>query len=295
MTVFRFAPFQRLPFARSLARGYQDVRDLFSSIKICKSHDMHHIDRVLWNALRAFEACPSPTAPQAREWVLWAALLHDVDDRKFFTSSSSNENARTILETHNVPRSDLVLDMIDAVSRTKNGDSVPHAFIEAGIVNWALIPRYADRLERVGFQGILRTVQYGTTIERPLFTDSTPRPRSENELFTIIQKERRWCPLHRSPARFSTVDFLIDDVLSTSTHVPIKNPFVRDAFRARNRVVVNYIIEFGRWGFIDLEELASVDQVLRLTPSHIDLENYYRSMDEVVKDEFEVSSVSLHI
>ncbi|MFO0005143.1 MAG: hypothetical protein ACK559_28840, partial [bacterium] len=91
-----------------------------------------------------------------------AALLHDADDRKYFTPSKPDlkyENAVQIitesLESHANPTMliiDQVCEMISYVSASGNGNSVPERCTEKPYLLW---PRFSDRLEAIGTIGMI--------------------------------------------------------------------------------------------------------------------------------------------
>ena len=90
-----------------------------------------------------------------------AALLHDADDHKLF-STENNANARRFLESRAVPpdTADRICRVINGVSFSKNGDRRPDT-PEGRIV------QDADRLDAIGAVGIARTFAYGGKHGRP--------------------------------------------------------------------------------------------------------------------------------
>ena len=98
----------------------------------------------------------------SREIVALAALLHDADDHKLF-STSDNANARAFLRENQVPSemADRICEVINAVSFSQNKDRRPET-IEAKVV------QDADRLDAIGAIGIARTFAYGGEHGRPL-------------------------------------------------------------------------------------------------------------------------------
>lgn len=121
-------------------------------------HDAAHSMRVYRNAIWIAEKEPGCN----REIVALAALLHDADDHKLF-STSNNANARTFLMENSVPSEqiEVICKVINAVPFSKNKDRVPET-IEAKIV------QDADRLDAIGAIGIARTFAYGGEHGRPL-------------------------------------------------------------------------------------------------------------------------------
>ena len=114
-------------------------------------HGADHTLRVYRTALRLLaeepEADPLVTA--------LAALLHDADDPKLF-STENNENARTFLREAGAPPEtvEAVCRAVNSVSFSRNGLSRPDT-PEGRIV------QDADRLDALGAVGAARTFAYG--------------------------------------------------------------------------------------------------------------------------------------
>ena len=114
-------------------------------------HGADHALRVYANAMkiaRSEEACDLLV-------VALAAILHDADDDKLF-STENNANARAFLEARRVPpeTADRICEAINAVSFRKNRGKCPDT-PEGRIV------QDADRLDAIGAVGIARTFAYG--------------------------------------------------------------------------------------------------------------------------------------
>ena len=133
-----------------------NLQEILERSEIDDGHGINHALAVLNHAKNALTVSSTPKEECKQNAVLYAALLHDADDRKFFPNSRDNKNVRYILETvlpGELKIHKLVLRMIDLVSCSKNGNSVD------GIDEdemWMLIPRIADRLEASGPTGVLR-------------------------------------------------------------------------------------------------------------------------------------------
>ena len=121
-------------------------------------HDAEHSMRVYRNACMIAEE----EAACDREIVALAALLHDVDDHKLF-STKDNANARIFLTENHVPtkRINRICEVINSVSFSRNKGRRPET-IEAMIV------QDADRLDALGAIGIARTFAYGGEHGQPL-------------------------------------------------------------------------------------------------------------------------------
>lgn len=117
--------------------------------QIKESHGFQHVSAVLSHAQNAVDSQTPPLSPQHTTEVLLAALLHDVDDHKYFPSHMKFENAEKIMNDLEVIDADTrtaVIEMISWVSCSVNGNSVPRKIEQSGEY-WRLIPRWSDRLE----------------------------------------------------------------------------------------------------------------------------------------------------
>ena len=132
-----------------LERAAAYIRTLFSADS--GGHDAAHSLRVYRNALMIADEETSCD----RTILSLAALLHDADDHKLF-STENNANARSFLEENHVPpeRIDRICEVINSVSFSRNKDRRPET-IEAKVV------QDADRLDAIGAVGIARTFAYG--------------------------------------------------------------------------------------------------------------------------------------
>lgn len=157
-----------------------------SDAKVCRSHGIGHAIRVMTHAARALRL-DSRVPRSERIAVMLAALLHDADDRKFFKTWSSLDNARQILRATFPALEDRVCTMIDLVSASKNGNSVPPEAVDRP---WILWPRFCDRLEACGWIGVERCWEYTMTKGLPLFTAETPRGSTVEAIRAIATPER---------------------------------------------------------------------------------------------------------
>ena len=132
-----------------IAAAIAYVQGLFQNN--CGGHDAAHTLRVYRNARHIAELEPGCD----REIVALAALLHDVDDHKLF-STRNNGNARAFLAAQGgePERIDRICQVINAVSFSQNKGGRP-ATPEGRIV------QDADRLDAIGAVGIARAFAYG--------------------------------------------------------------------------------------------------------------------------------------
>ncbi len=121
-------------------------------------HDAEHSLRVWRNAMHLADAehgCD-------RRIVSLAALLHDADDPKLF-STENNANARAFLASQPISEAETerIVEIINGVSFRHNRDRRPPT-LEGQIV------QDADRLDAMGAVGIARTFAYGGAHGRPM-------------------------------------------------------------------------------------------------------------------------------
>ncbi|HJJ35916.1 MAG TPA: HD domain-containing protein [Methanocorpusculum sp.] len=140
----------------SLSSLLEKVQALFAGD--ASGHDAAHSIRVYRMACRIAdeESCD-------RDIVVLAALLHDADDVKLF-STEDYANARRIMTEEGVPASIQVrvIDAISTVSFKGTDTQTPHT-IEGKIV------QDADRLDAIGAIGIARAFAFGGSRGRALY------------------------------------------------------------------------------------------------------------------------------
>jgi len=132
------------------------ARELFKDN--ADGHGIDHTLRVYQNAMIIANSEPKCD----KMMVALAALLHDADDHKLF-STKDNENTRGFLSNHHIEESvaDSICDIINSVSFSKNRDREPDS-LEGKIV------QDADRLDAIGARGIARTFAFGGSHGRTL-------------------------------------------------------------------------------------------------------------------------------
>lgn len=162
-------------------RIMNQLNKLFTGI--CKSHDINHIKRVTHHVEFALKYLGLPL--NIHYMVIFATILHDANDGKFF----KEDNVKNILEKCFFSEDDikLIKMMISFVSSSENGDKIPEEAINRP---YLLYPRYADRLDALGKEGIIRCYQYCVTKKIPLFTTETVVPRDIDDVWNIATVER---------------------------------------------------------------------------------------------------------
>lgn len=125
------------------------VKEIFKDVH--GSHDFSHTMRVYKIALEIAKEYSEVDI----ELVSLSALLHDVDDYKYF-ATKDNENAKKFLKSQNIPEDKIaeICRIINEISFSKNQGRKPSS-LEAMIV------QDADRLDAIGAIGVARTFSFG--------------------------------------------------------------------------------------------------------------------------------------
>ncbi len=239
-----------------IALAIKLLTDIFEHHNIPESHGIVHALSVTENARRALDCCTN--IPEKRkELILLAALLHDADDRKYWPRDS--RNAESILQQvivddvddqgdndnkqDNQDSIDLVLRMIDYVSCSKNKNSIPSEAIDHPEL---LYPRYADRLEALGEIGVFRCWHYAYEKKGDLFLDSTPRPKSVEEIYSAAKG--RFEQYHGNYS--SMMDHFYDKLLHLADFSVsgCDNSFFIEEARKRRQIIEEVCLHFGLTG-----------------------------------------------
>ncbi|KAI4150244.1 MAG: hypothetical protein LQ341_001127 [Variospora aurantia] len=161
-------------------RAYMSSQPQFDA-----SHDYAHLQRVLSMAEHILEVVERTLDPPARGYdhtaIRLAALLHDVDDRKYLGPSSSNDSSQKIEEEETpggVAKQMLldlgcssalaskVQDIVSCVSYTteRNDPQLVQDILQ--IHPELAVVQDADRLDAIGAVGIARAFTYGGAKDR---------------------------------------------------------------------------------------------------------------------------------
>jgi uncharacterized protein len=228
-----------------------NLKKLLYKNNVCESHGIDHAIKVMNHATKALESFDYNLTQEETKCVLLAALLHDADDSKFFPKNTQNENVRLLLSNEqNVDSINLIIEMVNLVSSSKNADIIPPNIIDK---EWMLIPRYSDRLEAIGIIGIKRCYQYNKTSNRLLFVDTTPRVKTIEELWMVASIERynNYCG-----KSVSMIDHYYDKLLRLC-FFPIKNEYLINMSKIRIRPVIDFILYFGEKYVIDDNDIIN--------------------------------------
>jgi uncharacterized protein len=229
----------------------QRLTILFEGVE--EGHGILHAIEVLnnaWNAIRDELLFNTELTPHRVLAIQLAALLHDADDRKIFPVYQGNAKriVTEVLREDNIqliPMVNLIEEMISLVSASRNKE------VWTG-PDWMTIPRDADRLEAIGWIGVVRCYNYCKHIGTPLFTPDTPRVTTEEELARIATPERFKAYTGGS---LSMIDHFYDKLVHVST-LETKNPWLLKEAAIRRQVMIDFLFEFGRTGTIDESRFA---------------------------------------
>lgn len=241
----------------------QEVKNFYSeNPQIKESHGLKHVLAVYDHAQKAIACCsPALSAMDAMQ-VSVASLLHDVDDSKYFTDDKiPYRNAKTIMNTVKIPKEsrNRVLTMIDLVSCSKNGNTVPSFIADSGNYH-LLIPRWSDRLEAVGKIGVVRCYQYSKEKGLPLSSDQSPRATTEKQVWEYATPER----FEAYQARGGSSEDMISHYYDKLLHVARPpNDSVRDSYleaQAKKSALplIEICLRFGRTGVVDEEYILGL-------------------------------------
>ena len=229
---------------RSMVQQINSARD--EQNQIDDSHGINHYLTVVQNVSYALECTILIMTDKEKLLVKLAALLHDIDDHKYFPSHHNFENARKFLEKDsiqkidNITRNDIstILLMIHLVSSSIHGDTIP-----LHIPEWYLYPRYADRLESIGVVGLERTLEYTIKKAQPIFLSNTKRVnKGKNELYNSVATIERYNNYKKS---VSMIDHFYDKLLRLGDF-PITNDYFVMECTKRIDPLVHFIMDFSK-------------------------------------------------
>ena len=203
------------------------------------THGLEHALAVMDNAYQAILHSKDIITVRQMYLIQLAALLHDADDAKYFPNNNNCENARQILiydQNLSLREIETIVEMISLVSASKNKDNIPK-----NCPHWMLIPRYSDRLEAIGLNGIKRTLQFMIEKDQPLFLETTPKAKTLEELNKIATYERYEQYTSNSVSLF---DHIYDRLLH-SGNFPIRNKYFDFECSKRMKPLYDLALVFG--------------------------------------------------
>lgn len=239
-------------FPESFEDTTEFLEEILNNANVSKCHGIEHAKQVMYNAFKALHYEEYNINDEDKQAVLLAALLHDADDKKFFPEHNNYENLRKILQKNG--KSDEFIEkvvyMVSIVSASKNGDNIPENVVGK---EWMLIPRYADRLEAIGIIGVERCYTYNINVSKmPLYVDSTPIPKTEEDIWKEASEERY---KKYNGNSVSMIDHYYDKLLRVSIF-PIRNKFFDEECIIRRRPLIDLLLLFGNSGTITNEQIV---------------------------------------
>ncbi len=169
------------------------VNNLFLKHQIVGSHGIEHTMTVL----KQFVVNVMPYSneygkQEMRSLIMYAIILHDVDDRNYFPTHKNNENAREILNlmkgnVFTQENINIIIQMINLVSTSSNGCQV-----DPKLEKWMYIPRDCVRIESLGYPGVVRAIQFtfGKDSSNPLYKEDTPIVSNQEEYQLHVTSEK---------------------------------------------------------------------------------------------------------
>lgn len=128
--------------------------------------------------------------------------------------------------------------MIELVSFAKNGNT-----IAKDIPILYYLPRYVDRSEAIGIEGLYRSYLYNLEKTGIIIVseESTPRPKSEAQLFEMsIGRDIEYMKEGKSK---SLVDHFFDKLVHIALPKEINNPFLESFYQTKQKEMVNFVLE----------------------------------------------------
>ncbi|KAL9185656.1 hypothetical protein ACHAXT_003433 [Thalassiosira profunda] len=261
------------PYANVVPDAVEKVKEFYANhSEIKASHGWkEHVSVVFDHAEKALLSLECSLPPKEEMEVKLAALLHDVDDRKFFPDACpvTYPNARAILELVGISSGEegdtsnnsheRIIQMISWVGCSENGNSVPEE-VKKNETYHLLIPRWADRLEAVGAKGVVRCYQYNQERGRPLCSDKSPRPTSEEELWSYAPPERLQEYMDRGGTSTDMISHYYDKLLHIARPPKdiVRNPYLEKMAVSSSKDLVDVCLRFGRLGAVDEDHIMAL-------------------------------------
>ena len=262
LTSGRFiSSFERVVLTQRVVKLVERFYNDHTEIKV--SHGFRHVKAVYQHACKAIECHQPPLKPLVSMEVKLAALLHDLDDRKYFPDHVDYQNARSILHAADIPAESIgsVLAMIRLVSCSENGNTVPDYIVDRGDY-YLLIPRWADRLEAVGAVGVVRCFQYNREKMHPLSSPKSPRSQTHDEVWEHATPDRFEAYQQRGGTSGDMISHYYDKLLHIARPPAsiVRNSYLERMGEESAKELLEVCVRFGKTGVVDvdyIEQLAS--------------------------------------
>lgn len=259
-----FAKFPDTSFIEQAIERVQEFYSEHDEIKI--SHGWDHIRAVFDHTIKALRSLEGKLSAKTAMEIQLAALLHDMDDKKYFPHTCPGEypNASSILEALDLTLTSKshgqILKMISWVSCSDNGNSIPEE-VKYSEAYHLLIPRWADRLEAVGSRGVVRCYQYNREKDQPLSSELSPRPQSKEELWTkYVDHSMLQGYMDRGGTSTDMISHYYDKLLHIARPPEeiVRNPYLERQAETSSRALVEVCLRFGKTGKVDEEYIMNL-------------------------------------
>jgi uncharacterized protein len=142
---------------------YDFTEEFFRNPKFDASHDFNHVRRVVHNAATLLQEEKRDQPDLDTFLVLLGALLHDIEDRKYTTSSSVSPISQILHDFDIDQRVDpsVVKQLVDGVSYSSEIKNPQHVEALIKQIPELAIVQDADRLDAIGAIGIGRCFTFG--------------------------------------------------------------------------------------------------------------------------------------
>lgn len=217
-----------------------ELEKVLSTFEDKAGHGIEHMHAVHQHAVEALKY--EDLSAEIKAQIEFAALLHDADDEKLFPSNKANENTRHILMESKCPLEwhQLILEMINLVSCSKNGDRDPP-------LKWMAIPRDCDRLEAIGEIGIQRCKEFTDAKKSPYHLPTTIHVKSLDELSMAASTER-FMSYSKGGKSLSMLDHYYDKLLHIGKPEALKsqNVYILSEALRRNHIMAEYVVNYWK-------------------------------------------------
>ena len=255
----------------------KQIKDLFDEIGEGDVHGYKHALNVYNHAMQGLReiSYKKKLHTEQQMAVIYAALLHDVDDKKIFPKSENHQNARRILSSIDFSDIELVITMIELVSFSKNRNHGAvldirgirgRSCIHHEHPSWMYIPRDADRIEALGKMGIVRCISYGVEVKRPLYLAETPKLKTRKELYACSAKY-----LFQDKIPESSIDYFIYGLIPRRI-MASQCRYFEILADDMIKPIEDFCLLYGSQGYISSGNLAEIagsnQELLSLLKSH---------------------------
>jgi len=239
------------------------------------SHGFEHAKKVHNHAIHALQCLQTKPAQDVCENIELAALMHDLDDHKYFPNHSSHiaeeflqskyPNALKLLSNLDPKlspkRQNHIIYLISLVSCSQNGNSVPPD-IHSSQSFHLLIPRWADRLEAIGPIGVVRCYQYNQERNYKISSFSSPRPQSEEEVWQYATPQRFQDYQESGGSSEDMISHYYDKLLHVARPPPeiVHNKYLERVAKERVKDLLEVCLSFGKTGDVDVEYILQLEK-----------------------------------